>query len=129
MLLHTYNVWRVVAWNGLNTFDFVLYNQLICGLIGGERSERHHYFLIALYTFFNNRPFSLYYHVSANGSVIGAHCEHRCSSALHHVVCDSKSNTCVCDRKYPVAIGLTQCAKGNTQIKIYLIGACFIEIF
>ncbi|XP_059615758.1 uncharacterized protein LOC132261159 isoform X4 [Phlebotomus argentipes] len=49
---------------------------------------------------------------SAKGMYIGAECEFTCNPRLRHVFCDPSSNTCGCERNYPVVIGKTKgCAK------------------
>lgn len=43
---------------------------------------------------------------------IGAPCEFTCHAKLHHVFCDPSTNFCVCEKSYPVVIGLTKgCSK------------------
>lgn len=49
---------------------------------------------------------------SGIGLYIGAFCNVTCSTKLHHAMCDLATNTCVCEKKYPVVIGLKRgCAK------------------
>ncbi|XP_055706936.1 uncharacterized protein LOC129804009 isoform X2 [Phlebotomus papatasi] len=49
---------------------------------------------------------------TAKGMYIGADCEFTCNPRLRHVFCDPSSNTCGCEKNYPVIIGLTKgCAK------------------
>lgn len=54
----------------------------------------------------------------AKGMYIGAPCDELCSVKLHHVICERATNTCACEKKYPVVIGLTKgCAKRNVCFK------------
>ncbi|XP_031617937.1 uncharacterized protein LOC116337476 isoform X2 [Contarinia nasturtii] len=49
---------------------------------------------------------------SAKGMYVGSPCDGWCNIKLHHVICDKATNTCICEKKYPVIIGLTKgCAK------------------
>ncbi|XP_055324847.1 uncharacterized protein LOC129579157 isoform X2 [Sitodiplosis mosellana] len=50
---------------------------------------------------------------SAKGMYVGSPCERGwCNIKLHHVICDKATNTCICEKKYPVVIGLLKgCAK------------------
>lgn len=53
------------------------------------------------------------------GMYVGAPCENRCSAKLHHVKCDQSTKLCVCEKKYPVMIGLIKgCAKRKLQFKL-----------
>lgn len=50
---------------------------------------------------------------TAKGMYVGSPCERGwCNIKLHHVHCDKATNTCICEKKYPVVIGLLKgCAK------------------
>ncbi|KAM7355730.1 uncharacterized protein ACRADG_001698 isoform 2-T5 [Cochliomyia hominivorax] len=46
---------------------------------------------------------------SALGKYIGAPCNNsKCESTLLHVVCEKETNTCGCEKNYPVQLGLTR---------------------
>jgi len=51
--------------------------------------------------------------IAAKGKYIGAPCnELKCDVKLLHVSCDKESQTCSCERNYPVQLGLIKgCAK------------------
>lgn len=49
---------------------------------------------------------------SAKGMYVGAPCEFTCHVKLHHVFCDPATNTCGCEKNYPVLIDRRKgCAK------------------
>lgn len=63
-------------------------------------------------TFLLSLFFSLSCLLSARGMYVGSLCEGWCNIKLHHVICDKATNTCECEKKYPVVIGLIKgCAK------------------
>ncbi|KAH8239670.1 hypothetical protein KR032_006511, partial [Drosophila birchii] len=57
---------------------------------------------------------------SAKGKYIGAPCnELRCDVKLLHVSCDKETQTCTCERNYPVQLGLIKgCAKRKHLLNI-----------
>ncbi|KAL7047203.1 hypothetical protein ACKWTF_002826 [Chironomus riparius] len=42
---------------------------------------------------------------SANGMMVGSHCEYTCDKRLRHVFCNPRSKKCECEKNYPVSIG------------------------
>lgn len=55
---------------------------------------------------------------------IGADCEFTCNPRLRHVFCDPSSNTCGCEKNYPVIIGLTKgCAKRRSFYNFSIVGS------
>lgn len=54
---------------------------------------------------------------SAKGMYVGAPCEFTCHVKLHHVFCDPATNTCGCEKNYPVLIDRRKgCAKRKYTI-------------
>lgn len=53
---------------------------------------------------------------------IGAPCDVRCNSKLHHVTCDKATKLCTCEKRYPVMIGLV---KGCAKRKFYCMSPAF----
>ncbi|XP_045446870.1 uncharacterized protein LOC123655076 [Melitaea cinxia] len=50
--------------------------------------------------------------ISEKGKYLGSPCEFTCNSELVHVYCEPRSNSCQCDPKHPVALGVAKgCAK------------------
>ncbi|XP_063360230.1 uncharacterized protein LOC134649411 [Cydia amplana] len=52
--------------------------------------------------------------ISEKGKYLGSPCEFTCNPALLHVFCDPTSNSCECDPKHPVNLGVARgCAKAK----------------
>ncbi|CAH0729142.1 unnamed protein product, partial [Brenthis ino] len=50
--------------------------------------------------------------ISEKGMYLGSPCEFKCDSRLLHVYCEPRSNSCQCDPKHPVSLGVAKgCAK------------------
>lgn len=51
----------------------------------------------------------MFFFFVALGKYIGAPCNNsKCESTLLHVTCEKDTNTCGCERNYPVQLGLTR---------------------